>query len=464
MEAVEGKLKEGGLNEAARKAFLHNYAKLEGGDTGLIPEEEIEAVDTLPRFEEIQTEGGENLEELKELLSKTVVLKLNGGLGTSMGLEKAKSLLAVKDGRTFLDLIADQIKHLSENNEASVQFVLMNSFSTNEDTLEALGASRPEILSQEDLILLQNKSPKIDAATMKPVVHEGNRDLEWCPPGHGDIYPSLLGSGMLDRLIERGFRYAFVSNSDNLGAVMSTDLLSHFAKSGAAFMMEVAERTEADKKGGHLARRKADRQLILRESAMCPDQDKAKFQDVSLHKYFNTNNLWLDFVQLKKKMEECDGVLPLPLIKNKKTVNPRDATSTSVYQLETAMGSAIECFPNASAVVVPRSRFSPVKTCSDLFALRSDAYHLTDDFCVKLNRDSVPVVKLDDKHYKHVDKMEKLCPDGIPSLISCSKLQVSGPVVFKPGTTFKGACSVTNEGGEPKELAAGVYENQDIKI
>jgi UTP--glucose-1-phosphate uridylyltransferase/phosphoglucomutase len=380
-------------------------------------------------------------------------------------LEKAKSLLPVKDGHSFLDLIADQINHLSETNAgAKIQFVLMNSFSTNQDTLDALQTTHPEVLSQEDLVLLQNKSPKIDASTLKPVDWSAAPDLEWCPPGHGDIYPSLLGSGMLDRLIARGFRYAFVSNSDNLGAVMSTDLLAHFAQSGAAFMMEVAERTEADKKGGHLARRKEDGQLILRESVMCPDEDKSLFQDVSLHKYFNTNNLWLDFVQLKEKMNAFDGLVPLPLIKNKKTVNPRDSASTSVFQLETAMGSAIECFSNASAVVVPRSRFSPVKTCNDLFSLRSDAYHLTEDFCVKLKGPSPPLVKLDDKHYKHVDKMEKLCPQGVPSLVSCTRLEVSGPVIFSPGTTFKGKCSVVNAGTEPVALPPGEYTDKEIVL
>jgi UTP--glucose-1-phosphate uridylyltransferase/phosphoglucomutase len=324
VQAVEEKLNKEGLSEAAVKAFLHNYEKLTGGESGLIPEGDINAVDSLPRLEDLMKDSSSSSADVKGLLSQTVVLKLNGGLGTSMGLEKAKSLLPVKDGHSFLDLIADQINHLSETNAgAKIQFVLMNSFSTNQDTLDALQTTHPEVLSQEDLVLLQNKSPKIDASTLKPVDWSAAPDLEWCPPGHGDIYPSLLGSGMLDRLIARGFRYAFVSNSDNLGAVMSTDLLAHFAQSGAAFMMEVAERTEADKKGGHLARRKEDGQLILRESAMCPDEDKSLFQDVSLHKYFNTNNLWLDFVQLKEKMNAFDGLVPLPLIKNKKNCQPK---------------------------------------------------------------------------------------------------------------------------------------------
>lgn len=95
------------------------------------------------------------------------------------------------------------------------------------------------------------------------------------------------------------------------------------------------------------------------------------------HKFFNTNNIWINLPKLAAKMDEAGGVMKLPLIKNKKTVNPRDGTTTPVFQLETAMGSAIENFDDAAAIVVPRSRFAPVKTCNDLFTLRSDAYKVS---------------------------------------------------------------------------------------
>lgn len=63
--------------------------------------------------------------------------------------------------------------------------------------------------------------------------------LNRCPPGHGDVYPSLLGSGFLDRLLSKGIKYLFVSNSDNLGATLDVDLLAYFAKTDKAFLMEV---------------------------------------------------------------------------------------------------------------------------------------------------------------------------------------------------------------------------------
>ena len=90
---------------------------------------------------------------LQKLLSQTAVLKLNGGLGTSMGLEKAKSLLPVKDGKTFLDLIAEQITYSRKQFGAKVRFVLMNSFSTSDDTKAHLSKSHKDLLSEEDVEL-----------------------------------------------------------------------------------------------------------------------------------------------------------------------------------------------------------------------------------------------------------------------------------------------------------------------
>merc|ERR1712216_646902 len=162
----------------------------------------------------------------------------------------------------------------------------------------------------------------------------------------------------------------FVSNSDNLGATMCTKLLTHFATSGAPFMTEVAERTEADKKGGHLCTKVDTNTLTLRESAQCTPEDAEAFENIATHKYFNTNNLWVDLNALKDIMAKNDGAMPLALIKNKKTVDPRDPDSAKVFQLETVMGAAIESFEGSLAVMVPRTRFAPVKTCNDLLALR----------------------------------------------------------------------------------------------
>lgn len=96
-----------------------------------------------------------------------------------MGLEKAKSLLPLKEGKTFLDLIANQIKHTRDTYKTSVIFILMNSFSTSSDTRAFLTQSHADLLEEPFIELMQNKSPKVDAETMEPVEYPENPDLEW---------------------------------------------------------------------------------------------------------------------------------------------------------------------------------------------------------------------------------------------------------------------------------------------
>jgi UDP-N-acetylglucosamine pyrophosphorylase len=342
----------------------------------------------------------------------------------------------------------------------------MNSFSTSADTLEAL--KKYEALGTgSDLEFVQNKAPKITKEDLSPGSWSANPDHEWCPPGHGDLYPAMLGSGTLDKLLAGGFKYMFVSNSDNLGATMDLKILTYFANSGAPFMMEVADRTDADKKGGHLAVDKNIGGLTLRESAQCPDSDEKAFQDTTKYAYFNTNNLWVDLEKLKVLFDKNGGALPLPVMLNDKTIDPRDKKSTKVIQLETAMGAAISCFEGAIALNIPRSRFAPVKKTDDLLALRSDAYVLTEDFRIELHADRKgvpPLVKLDGD-YKFVDALEKLIPNGPPSLIECTKLEVDdGKMIFAAGVVCKGKVKFKREGDGEVTIPAGTYADDEFKI
>ena len=429
------KMQSAGLSEAAIAAFERAFELLASKESGLISESFINPVEQLPNYKEIssgQADGG--------LLAKAVMLKLNGGLGTSMGLEKAKSLLVVRNGETFLDLIARQVLAARKQTGANLRFLLMNSFSTSEDTRAHL-ARYPELGVPAGLELLQNKVPKIAVDTLTPIEWPADPELEWCPPGHGDLYPAILGSGMLDRLLKEGYLYLFVSNSDNLGATMDPALLNWFAGSDMPFLMEVTTRTSADRKGGHLAKRKSDGQLLLRESAQCPEEDMDVFQDINRHRYFNTNNLWLRLDDLAEGLRRNGGLLPLPVITNQKTVDPRDKKSPAVYQLETAMGAAIGCFSGAGAVVVPRTRFAPVKTTADLLALRSDAYVITEDGRAMLapEREGIPPeIDLDSNHFKLVDQLETALAGGVPSLLHCRKLTVRGPLRFSSSDRFEG--------------------------
>jgi len=457
--AFQAKMEKEGCNEAAIAAFKYNYNVLVSGADTMIPESVLDPVDKLPRLEEL------SITPNPDLLKETVVLKLNGGLGTGMGLDKAKSLLPVTEGLSFLDLIARQVASMKEEFKSDIAFMLMNSFSTSADTLQAL-AKYPALGTGSDLEFVQNKAPKVTASDLTPASWPKDSSHEWCPPGHGDLYPAMLGSGTLDKLLAKGFKYMFVSNSDNLGATLDLKILTHFAGTGAPFMMEVAVRTDADKKGGHLAKKKAGGGLLLRESAQCPDADEKAFQDTTKYGFFNTNNLWVDLPALKAQFQKHGGSLPLPVMKNSKTVDPRDKASTKVLQLETAMGAAIECFEGAAALVIPRSRFAPVKTTSDLFALRSDAYMVTKDSRITLHDDRKgvpPDVKLDGM-YKFTDALETMIPDGPPSLLGCKKVVVEGPVKFAKGVVVKGTVTFKNGAKESKTVAAGTYEEQTVEL
>ncbi|MEM7344517.1 MAG: UTP--glucose-1-phosphate uridylyltransferase [Chloroflexota bacterium] len=434
-----------GLPDIVIQTFQHYYEQLVAGNTGLIKEQEIQPVEALPdadQFSEAERAEGQ------AALPQTILLKLNGGLGTGMGLNKAKSLLTVKADHTFLDIIAQQAQAIG------IPLVLMNSFATQKDSLAAL-AAYTALKGDVPLDFLQHKIPKITQADLTPAEWSQDPALEWCPPGHGDIYTALVTSGLLDTLLEKGYRYAFVSNADNLGAVIDTAILGYFVSEGLPFMMEVADRTAADRKGGHLARRHTDGQLILRESAQCPPEDVHLFQDITRHKYFNTNNLWLNLAALKELLTEKQGILGLPMIRNGKTVDPRDRSSTPVYQLETAMGSALAIFKGAGAIRVPRTRFAPVKTCDDLLAVRSDAYSLTDDFRVVANPERTlgqVVVSLDSNYYKLVDDLEARFPQGAPSLLACEQLTVKGDVRFGRNVRVKGSVEIINNEGEQQVI------------
>ncbi len=444
LQASVDKMRSAGVADAAIDTFAELYERLVAGDRGMIAEDDIEPVAELPDAEALSDVGP----SARDVLDQAVVLRLNGGLGTSMGLDGPKSLLEVREGLTFLDVVARQVLALRQRTGARLPLVLMNSFSTREPSLARLEAYTDLPVDGLALDFLQNREPKLVEDTLEPVTWTPDPALEWAPPGHGDLYPALVSSGMLAALLEHGYRYAFVANVDNLGAVLDPRILGWMATERIPFLMEVADRTAADRKGGHLARRRSDGGLVLREIAQTPDGDVDAFQDTARHRYFNTNNLWLDLQALDARLREGGGVLALPMIVNRKTVDPRDGGSTPVVQLETAMGAAIGVFDGARALRVPRRRFAPVKTTNDLLGLRSDAYVVSDAWEVTLapQRSSPPIVDLDGAYFKRVGDFEARFAAGAPSLLACETLDVVGDVAFGAGVTVRGRVRVANDG------------------
>jgi UTP--glucose-1-phosphate uridylyltransferase len=446
------KLADSGQPALVTELFRRAYERLRGGETGKVSSADIDVVQDVTEIGDLARYHDAGV----AALGSAVVIKLNGGLGTTMGLTQAKSLLPVKDDLTFLDVIVRQVLHLRRAHDARVPLVLMNSFRTREDSARVLGRY-PDLASGLPADFLQHKVPRILAADLSPVSWPSNPEYEWCPPGHGDIYAALQTSGLVHALRDAGIRYAFVSNADNLGAVLDPDILGWIAAERVPFVMEMCDRSEADKKGGHVARRR-DGRLMLREFSQCPDEELDSFQDIARWRYFNTNTLWIDLDALARVLEASHGVIDLPLIVNRKPVDPDQPSSPQVIQLETAMGAGIALFEGARALHVTRRRFAPVKSSSDLLALWSDAYELTDDYRMvpsPARRAGDLVVDLDPKHFRQVDDLRARFREGPPSLLRAGRFVVRGDVRFGGGVIVEGDVEVRQSGAETLVVPAG---------
>lgn len=441
LELAQQRMSDHGVSGTAIRVFTSLYEQMRAGSDGYILESDVLPLADLDDVDHLEF----SFEEQRAAAATTALIKLNGGLGTTMGMSRAKSLLEVRPGQNFLDIIAGQVKSVRAEFDVELPVVFMNSFRTADDTERYF--AHDEDLSRQGVPLgfVQSQEPRLWADSLTPAHWPQDPELEWCPPGHGDLYTSIATSGVLDQLIDRGITRAFVSNADNLGATPNPNMMAWFAASGTPFAAEVCVRTAADVKGGHHVKRKSDGRIVLREVAQIRAEDAEEAQDRSRHKFFNTNNLWLDLVALKARLEEHDGVLGLPLIKSRKRIDPTNPRSPEVIQLETAMGAAIEVFDGATAIVVGRDRFLPVKSTNDLVLLRSDVYEIDENFVVSALVDPVPLVNLDREFFGVMKDFDDRMPE-VPSLFEAASLTVHGDWHFGSGVVIKGHASVADPG------------------
>jgi UTP--glucose-1-phosphate uridylyltransferase len=439
-----------GESEGAVLAFERSYAELEqvleSGSGGTIPESTIDPLTDVPSLEDHAPSD----ETLSAALRQVAMVKLNGGLGTSMGITGPKSALVVKDGLSFLDVIARQTLALRKQYGVDLPLILMNSFRTRDESLAILGRYPDLELDGLPLDFLQSAEPKLRVDDLSPVDWPADPELEWCPPGHGDVYLSLSTTGLLKALLDKGFRYVFLSNADNLGATCDPRIAAWLVENDVPYVAEVCDRTVNDRKGGHLAVRKSDGQLVLRDSAMVEQQDEDAFQDIARHTTFHANNLWVDLRVLERLLSDSEARgeagIGLPILVNRKTVDPSDSASTDVIQIETAMGGAVGRIQGARAIHVPRTRFRPVKTTNELLLVRSDIFELDDQSAiVSLITHPDPYVDLD-KPYKLVPGFEERFPKGAPSLRGATSLRVEGDVTFGADVVCIGDVTVRASG------------------
>ena len=432
----ERKMREAGLPDVAVRSFRAAFEALVAGETGMLSQRELEPVDAVADAASLGDLHGAG----REALAQTVVIKLNGGLGTTMGMTRAKSLVHVKDGLSFLDVIARQIVHLHERHGVTVPLVLMNSFRTQRRlarrALAATASSRARLAPD----FLQHKVPRIAATTSRPCAGRRSPSTSGARPATATSTRRCSAPASSTRCSRpvTELRLRLQRRQPRRRARPRPARLVR--RVGRSVRDGGDERTHADRKGGHLARNRAGR-LTLRETAQCPRTSARASRTSSLCRFFNTNNLWIHLPALRHALYETDGVLPLPLIRNEKPVDPEDPASPRVIQLETAMGAAIALFEGAQAVRVPDERFAPVKTAADLLRVRSDAYVRDEEQRV------VPApgglggaiaIDLDAKYFRTVADLEQRTPQGPPSLLRCRRLTVRGDVRFGRGVVIEG--------------------------
>ena len=377
-------------------------------------------------------------------LSKLVVGKLNGGMGTSMGCLGPKSLIDVRDNKSFLDLIKEQIENLNQEWDQKIPLLLMNSFYTHQKTQDHLNSSK---FSSEIISFQQNKFPRLYSENLTPLTPDKFGDQAYYPPGHGDFYQCIWKQGILQKLIDAGREILFISNADNLGAVVDPVILNYMDEFSIPFLMEMTAKTPADVKGGTLYQQ--DGKIKLLEIARVPDEKIDEFCDMKKFKVFNTNNIWINLVALNNRLKKDS--LELNVLVNRKNIQ-----GSPIVQLETAIGSGFECFDGAVGLSVSRERFLPVKKTDDLLLVRSNLFTLNKGVLTRnpqRKSNALPTIQLGD-FLQNIENFQTSFPI-IPDLLELEELKVKGTVRFEGTSSLKGRVCLTGL-NKPLILPSGV--------
>ncbi|BHF58254.1 UTP--glucose-1-phosphate uridylyltransferase [Sparganum proliferum] len=441
--------------QALFKRFIEASEDIDWDKIKLLPDDEIKAYSQLPEIR--------NPDLIREQLNKLVVIKLNGGLGTSMGCTGPKSLISVRNDLTFLDLTVQQIEKLNTKYGCNIPLVLMNSFNTQEETAKVL--HKYKNVNVEVHTFMQSMYPRLNRESFMPIVKSVDPALlggspsspecfdhpavdlsGWYPPGHGDVYRSFVQSGLAADMLAAGKEWLFISNIDNLGASVDLNILnflltSNKGSSPPGFVMEVTDKTRNDVKGGTLVAYEG--RLRLLEIAQVPKEHVDEFTSVRKFRIFNTNNLWANLKEVEELVKT--NQLAMEVIYNPKTLD----SGLNIIQLEEAAGAAIRNFQGAIGINVPRSRFLPVKTTSDLLVMMSNLYALEDGHIFmspKRSFPSVPLVKLGEEFKKVKDFLGRF--SNIPDLLELDHLTIAGNVYVGRDVSLKGTVIIIANHGD----------------
>jgi len=401
-------------------------------------------------------------ESVKELLGKLAVVKLNGGLGTTMGCTGPKSMVEAHDGMTFLDLIVEQLKEVNRTYGVDVPLVLLCSFNTFSETQKVL----PKYAKSGVRVFtyLQSTHPRFDQATLLPVAEKlYAADDEWYPPGHVEVFPFLVSSGVYDTLAKEGKEYIFVSNVDNLGAVVDLSILNYIHTQKLDFAVEVTPKTMLDVKGGTLIDQNG--QLRLLELAQVPREHIPDFESIRKFSIFNTNNMWVRMQAMKEIVDSGRIYTDLDIIVNRKPFKGR-----TVVQLEIASAASVSFFKRAAGICVPRNRFLPVKGTSDLFLLQSNLFKFVNGTATPnpermqvCGTMALPRARFGPE-FKFVKDFLARFPQGVPNIVGLEDLVVSGDVTFGKGVVLRGHVVIVAPPGSKIQIPAGtILENKLVQ-
>ncbi len=457
-DKIDSRMKSFLLPELLIQDYLNKVKKVYNGERGFVNFQNLKELSSedIIDLEKLPFQIDYKSEITKEIVKKIAIIKLNGGLGTSMGLNKAKTLLKIKENYTFLDIILKQIRFLRKQTEVDVPLIFMNSYNTSYDTLNYSDVKFINHQNGFPVEFIQNRVPRIRQDNLEPF-GDGNSPKDWCPPGHGDIFLSLKISGILDLLLQKGIEYIFISNGDNLGAIFEPSIMAYLIDQKLDFISEVTLKTPADVKGGILYRDKINNRIKLLETAQVAPENKKDFEDTTRFKDFNINNIWVNLNSLKNTLDRNE--LDLSLI-----VNPKWVDNIPVFQLETAMGSAIGSFIKTKVIRVPRNRFAPVKKCNDLLVKKSDVFILDEKFALIPSKElkAEPIVSLSSE-YDDIQKFEELFIN-IPSLKECSEIKIKGQFQFDIPVKIRNNVTLNNPSNEIIKISDYLKSKQDPNL
>nr|CDS26761.1 UTP glucose 1 phosphate uridylyltransferase [Hymenolepis microstoma] len=395
-------------------------------------------------------------------LSKLVIFKFNGDIGKSMNFDGTKSLIKVRNDKSFLEICLQQIDDLNVKYNCDVPLVLMNSFKTDQDTEEFL-KNMPKTRTQL-FTFQQNRFPRLSEETGLLIPDScqisGSRDPKWYVPGDGDVFRCLQELGLLKTYSDEGKKWIFLSDIDNLGATPDPAILCWLEEQEKCdatridFLMEVAERTSEDKKEGTLILYNGTLKLL--DLSQVSEEHVKDIVYSEQFKIVNTNSIWINIKALQNLLNT--RLLEMDLIVNRKTMK----NNTRTIQLEEFAASAISSFEKAIALKVPRKRMLSVKSISDLLLLRSDIFETNrSGLTLSPRRKSLdlPIIKLGSR-LKSIEDLQRRIP-STPSMINLSHLTLSGDIYFENNVTLKGSVKILAKNNETIVIPEGtVLENQ----